>query len=303
VSGLPAGARGWIADHLAPEDAVVSVERDAARGVVARVRTASRDAWFKADISPSPPEAAVLDRLGRTAPRHVAPLVAADLARGWTLTEHVGAEGLDDADTDTWCSVARALAEVQRENGLTSAEWLAVGCRDLTGAALRTTIDAVITAGAPDLDADERERLDALAPRIDEACDDLDGDGIADALVHRDVVPCNVVIRDDGSPVLIDWSDTVVGHPFFALDRLLDHCWTDADRKAAVIDAYLGAFDGVTDAARRRASFDRVLWLRVFYEGVRWLDEIADLDSDDEHAVRLRADMVHGLRLVARHLT
>ena len=108
----------------------------------------------------------------------------------------------------------------------------------------------------------------------------------------------NIAVSANG-PVLLDWSDVVVGHPFFACDRLLDACWTDAARKEAVIAAYLSAFDAVADAEILRRSFDAVLFLRVVYEGVRWMDEIEDLDPEAEHRRRLWADALAGLRAMA----
>jgi hypothetical protein len=78
-----------------------------------------------------------------------------------------------------------------------------------------------------------------------------------------------------------------------------DACWSDAPRKAAVIDAYLAAFDGAATPERLRASFQRVLQLRVLYEGVRWRDEIAALDPASPAAEKLRADQLVGLRMMA----
>ena len=48
-----------------------------------------------------------------------------------------------------------------------------------------------------------------------------------------------------------------------------------------------------------RRSFDAVLSLRVVYEGVRWMDEIEDLDPGSAHARRLWADALSGLRAEA----
>jgi len=78
-----------------------------------------------------------------------------------------------------------------------------------------------------------------------------------------------------------------------------DACWSDAPRKAAVIDAYLAVFEDAAAPERLRASFQRVLQLRVLYEGVRWRDEIAALDPTGPDAERLRADQLVGLRMMA----
>ena len=129
---------------------------------------------------------------------------------------------------------------------------------------------------------------------------DLADDGVPAMLVHQDLVPENLVWSAD-RVVFLDWSDTVVGHPFFGLDRLLDFCWSDPEIKAAVIEAYIAGFADFASADRLRRSFDRVLWLRVLYEDLRWHHEILAVPADSEHAGRLRADQLAGLRMVARH--
>lgn len=118
--------------------------------------------------------------------------------------------------------------------------------------------------------------------------------------MHQDLVPENLVWTG-GRAVFLDWSDTVVGHPFFGLDRLLDSCWGDPQRKSAVIQAYLEAFEDLASEARLKRSFDRVLWLRVLYEDLRWHHEILALPEDSAQRQRLRADQLSGLAMVAMH--
>ena len=78
------------------------------------------------------------------------------------------------------------------------------------------------------------------------------------------------------------------------LERLLDFCWNDAERKAAVIAEYLAGFGEAASSETLRNSSNRVLWLRVLYEGLRWHHEIQALDPGCEHATRLRVDQTPG---------
>ncbi len=296
---LPLAARGWIAEHLPAPCRAVERVRQAARSTVLRLTTDAEAVYFKADHVLPPAEATILSRLSRAQPEHVVPVLALDADRGWSLTRDAGPAGLDDAPTADWCRIAKSLATVQLDSGLDADGWIAVGCRDRRGERLLHATENMIDDALPHLADDECGRLTALRPRIAETCGELMADGLAPRLVHQDVVPENVIAHG-GRSLLIDWSDTVVGHPFFALDRLLDSCWSDADRKAAVIDAYLAGFTEFAPIADLRESFQRVLWLRVLYEGLRWHDEIAAVGPDSEQGKRLHADQLSGLRMVAR---
>lgn len=269
------------------------------RSTVIRCATRDGDLYFKADHILPPPECVVVSRIAGSRPALVPEIVATDEVRGWSLTRDAGRQGLLDAETHVWCDVARAFADVQRNSGATADEWRNLGCRDLRGMRLLDAIDSMVAGAESDLSSEERERLGEKRGRVEAACRALAEDAVPAQLVHQDLVPVNIVFGATG-PVFIDWSDTVVGHPFFGFDRLLDSCWTDAERKAAVIDAYLSGFDGVDSEEGLRASFAHVLSLRVLYECVRWHHELAEIEPGTRHAVAMRADMLVGLRLVAR---
>jgi len=290
--------REWLERSAPGEVRGVEVLRDTARSLVARATTGDGALYLKHDRILPPPECAVVARLAERSPSSVPQLVAADEALGLGLSVGAGAAGLDGAPTTAWCRVTRTLGEMQRETLVDADEWVGIGCRDLRGAHLHEALLEMLDAARGHVPEHVADRLDAQRPRIAEACDDLADDGIPAGLVHQDVVPENVVVRGD-RVVVLDWSDTVVGHPFFACDRLLDACWGDATRKQAVIDAYLGAFEGVAPVERLRASFARVLSLRVLYEDLRWHHEIAAVGDDADHVTRLRNDIAVGLTMVA----
>ena len=72
----------------------------------------------------------------------------------------------------------------------------------------------------PHLEARVADGLAAMRSRIAEACADLAGDGVPAALVHQDLVPVNIVVRD-GEPVFVlrylqARDPVLVDRPFFA---------------------------------------------------------------------------------------
>jgi hypothetical protein len=303
LDGLPDGAADWLGRCLLCAGAIAERVRDTPRSTVVRLTTADDELFFKADHILPPPEASILVRLALSRPSRVPPIVAVDEVRGWSLTRDVGPTDptcLDDEPTSAWCAVVGQFADVQRNTGLDDKEWVALGCRDFRGGRLFEAFEAMIHHAAPELEPADRVALLTLLPRIREACDDLAMDGIPSTLVHQDLVPENLVWNGTEA-VFLDWSDTVVGHPFFGLDRLLDSCWSDPERKSAVIEAYLAEFADVAPLERLQASSKRVMWLRVLYEDLRWQHELEALDPECEHAVRMRADQLQGLTMVARH--
>ena len=70
-------------------------------------------------------------------------------------------------------------------------------------------------------------------------------------LVHGDLHPGNVA-RLDGELAYFDWTDACVAHPFFDLHSLQ---WQkDEATRAALLDAYLGAWEGVASPERLREA-------------------------------------------------
>jgi hypothetical protein len=299
---LPGDAVRWIDAHLPAACRAAETVRQTVRSTVVRLTTDEGIVYFKADHILPPPEAAIVGRLARHSPYLVPRVVAVEETQGWSLTLDAGSTGptsLDDQPTGVWRAIARAFGMLQRNTGHGPDDWVAIGCRDLRGPRRFEALRAMIEHASPGLETSDQNALRRLLPRIEEACDDLSHDGVPATLVHQDLVPENL-IWNAGQVVFLDWSDTVVGHPFFGLDRLLDFCWNDADRKAAVIADYLTGFEEAASPERLRRSFDRVLWLRVLYEDLRWHHEILALPSASEQAQRLRVDQLQGLTMVAR---
>ncbi len=69
---------------------------------------------------------------------------------------------------------------------------------------------------SPRCHPDPRDRLEAAIPRLVEACERLSAIGPAETIVHGDLHPWNVA-DVDGRPIVFDWSDSCIGHPFLDL--------------------------------------------------------------------------------------
>jgi aminoglycoside phosphotransferase (APT) family kinase protein len=88
-------------------------------------------------------------------------------------------------------------------------------------------------------------------PRFRDACRRLAELGPPPTLVHGDLHVGNVA-RIDGELAYFDWTDACVAHPF--IDLLSLQWEKDEAERTALLDAYLGAWDGVESAERLRET-------------------------------------------------
>jgi len=96
--------------------------------------------------------------------------------------------------------------------------------------------------GSPDrLSESELVALASLTPQLRQACVQASGYRVPCTLEHGDYHPLNVVVSESG-PLLFDWSEGYITHPFFGLAFLLWNGWelpAGADVLERLRDAYL----------------------------------------------------------------
>ena len=219
-------------------------------------------------------EIAVTGLLADLDPGLVPPLIAADIAAGRVLTAHVDGPLLADVtDRAAWNATLARLAETQRV--------LAAERDRLVVAGVASAPLASLTARIPDLLAD-RELLRVGEPGgmtetdwaalgghvgdLQEACRALAASGVPDSLDHGDLSAAQVIVGEMG-PVILDWSDASITHPFLALAAF----GPDDAGTQAYLDAWGGggsssSLDGDARAARlveplhlARSFSDRIL--------------------------------------------
>ena len=118
----------------------------------------------------------------------------------------------------------------------------------------------------PDL-ARLRERV-AEAPAL---CAQLAAYGVPETLVHGDLHEHNVALAG-GRPVIFDWSDACVAHPFFDLITLLDtdHFAGDPEALAGLRARYLAGWAGFGDSASRAAALDLALRVGCLHHAISY---------------------------------
>lgn len=171
----------------------------------------------------------------RTCPQVTAPLLAHADGPGWqrSIFGFVPGPIVDEAGPESLVVQARTLAEVQ--TALTEADLSGLPSYDLAKVPDLVLADLEDTG---DVDAELVAELRRSLPALRSATEELAA--VPASLDHPDVQGSNGLVRDDGSVVLLDWEEAVVGCPLLSLYRLLhdaDAAGNTAEVKAAYLDA------------------------------------------------------------------
>jgi len=226
-----------------------------------RVPTSLGWVYFKATYEAPPGEAVLTDRLAQTWPHLVNRPLAIDVQRDWMLSRDFRAGGPDRIMDNQLPDFARKAAHWQINSRRSLPEWKALGCREITledfGQICQQPdryLNRVQDCDGGLTDA-EWSSLIAATPRMKEVIAVLADTGIPSSLVHTDFRTDNMTITE-GEQRLLDWSDTVIAHPFLILGRIFtDHAACKRGRDIGpgnmkisddlfhqVIDAYLEPF-------------------------------------------------------------
>jgi hypothetical protein len=210
--GGPPASLAWAVQALAAAGrsvGAVTQMRTWNLSAIWRLHTGTGAAWLKQVPAFFAHEAAVLRWLGTTVPGMAPVPIAADGGR--LLLDDIPGTDLHDAGPAERLAILADLHTIQVQAAGHVDELLAAGVPDQRASLLAGLArDVVAHHGGPELDdlmAGLDDRLAAVA-----AC------GLPDTLVHGDFHAGNV----RGSPerrTIIDWGDSVIGHP--AVDLLL----------------------------------------------------------------------------------
>jgi hypothetical protein len=227
-----------------------------------RLETAAGPAWLKQVPGFFAHEAAVLDWLAAAAPGVApVPIAAAD---GRLLLGDVPGTDRYGAAADERLAMLADLHTVQLLAAGRVSELLALGVPDLRAPRLAALVrDVVARHGGPD--------LDNLLAGLDERLAAIEGCGLPDTLVHGDFHAGNVRGFPDRRTI-IDWGDSVIGHP--AIDVLrMSEAAPDAGLLAAWSGWWRAAVPGC-DPERAVALIEPIIAARNAAAYAAFLDAI-----------------------------
>jgi hypothetical protein len=228
-------------------------------------------------------EVMVTDLLADVDPGLVPPLVAADLATGRMLLEHVAGPALTEMPDrpDAWTATLARLAEAQRVLAedvavLSVASVAPAPLDDLAGRVpdLLADDDLLLVDRPGGLARDEAATLRSRAGEFDDAVGRLAADGIPPSLDHGDLSATQVIVGDMG-PVIIDWSDASVTHPFLAAASfLMDPSSHPAGSADDLVEAYLAGWAADASPAALRESLELARIVHPLHTAQAYADRI-----------------------------
>jgi hypothetical protein len=245
----------WVDDRLAERGVrrhgpLVPV-RVWERSAVSHFETDRGRMWAKAVPGVFSHEIALTELIADIDPGAAPPVVAADRGLGRIITDHVEGPLLTDVEEPlAWTATLARMAELQR---VLAANRGALETAGVAGAPLDRLADQVPALLADDallgvgrttgLSTREAASIRARTADLVSACRTLAAGPVPESLDHGDLTPAEVILGEMG-PVILDWSDGSITHPFLAAASFLAH----VDRSPAtcpathdeMADAYLG---------------------------------------------------------------
>lgn len=267
----------WEQPHARPWSSAISFGSDGGR------------LWFKVNGPGTHHEAALVGVLGRHVPDLVPEILAVDDDRAWTLMRDAGpvlrTVFEPTQQWSAWAELLPAVGAAQRALRTAVPELLDAGMPEAGAARLpdlaRQLLEelAAIPVEEGGVTAEEVRQVEEKVPLFEEACTELAASGVEETVVHGDLHSANICWSADG-PRIIDWGDSVLGHPFGemlgTLNSLAWHAKLERDdpQVVAARDAYLSAYAdcGTHDEllrwtllARRTGVVNKALaWARAF---------------------------------------
>jgi hypothetical protein len=272
--------RAWSQPHLRPWSTVLALETDAGRwwlkapGDGARFELDLLALFAEMDLPATPHPVAVDHGLGLALLPDGGPTMRA--AHDGKAPPEVVADYLQD------------YAAIQRRLEPHLDRLLATGCADLRPdrlpAVYLATIDRLRDERPPGrLEPADAERLRAVAPAYAEACTELAASGIAPSLNHDDLHDNNVLAA---GPVVIDWGDACVGHPFGTMLATLNSVRAHHGLDAAdpvfgrIVDAYTEAWTDVADRATLRRQVQLCQRVGPLTRSLSYRQAVTGVDED-----------------------
>lgn len=223
-----------------------------------RLTSGDRRLYFKASPRYFASEPTITRDVAERFPEASPILVAVEPDAGWTLMEDLGDLTLGRTDSaELWRETMRTIARVQQGyvDRIDALEAMNLE-RRTTGAIVETLAqwsEDPSVAGLRMFQAENEAALARLHPKLDEVAAmarRLDGLGLPRTLEHGDLDATNVFIRD-GAPVLMDWSDACISHPFFT-----PLTPAQARRYPEFVDAYLREWTDYAPQESLRRGFE-----------------------------------------------
>ncbi|GAA1548929.1 aminoglycoside phosphotransferase family protein [Kribbella lupini] len=233
-------------------------------------------------------EPALLQRLSAERPGLVVEPIAVDEERAWMLLPDLGEPLAEQTDVALWTEALTSHARLQRSYAETPEALLAMSCTDRRLDRLALEVPHVLgpNQATDELTAEERDRLGNRSKALRDAITELASFGVPETLLHGDLHPRNVAVRD-GKALAFDWTDAALAHPFLDLVTFVEGR-SPLSRDPRVIDAYLAEWQNYASLPDLRRALDLAEQVGELYQAVTYLHLVDNLAGPS------RASMLSG---------
>jgi len=274
--------------------------------------------YFKACFNRPPPEAALTQALARKWPNHIPQPLVIDEEKNWMLLRDYRGPTQISLQFSDYPKIARILAEIQVESLESMDEWQRLTC-PLQGldqlqsflGNIKSLSEVLMEGGRIALSSEEIDRLGQMTGRLQTACGRLSEYAVPNTLVHPDVWITSLISKD-GEFLISDWSGTVVSHPFFGIQKLIQfrdllsksqsalHADVEADGLLIerILDAYLEAFTRFEKKDRLTDAMSLARELHGAWRLLNWSQAIAY----EEHESVSYQRVARHLQVIAREM-
>jgi hypothetical protein len=257
------------------------------------------DLFFKAEPPGLAFEPPLMLELARRRPDCLPELVAIEPDRRWLLTRDAGPQLrallADSDDPGIWDELLRLYAHLQIELSGSVEELLAFGTPDDRPSNLRAAFAELVPRW------NVGPEIAALAPVIEDYAKRLDNT-IPVSLIHEEFSDNNIHLRA-GRPVIIDWAEAAVGHPFAGLVvtmRGVADRWgyePGGPELCRLRDLYLESWTSLAPLPELIDLFALAYPLGMVSRALAWDHILAPLDEADRadfnHTVPAWLDVLH----------
>ncbi|HWD79421.1 MAG TPA: aminoglycoside phosphotransferase family protein [Kribbella sp.] len=270
----------WIGQHVQATGPWVQVKSWGLSDVL-RIPTADGDVYFKAlsQASDDPDalpflfvhEPRFLQLASADRPGQVPAPIAIDEQRVWMLLPDLGAPLGPSEDVALWIDAVRNHARLQRSYVSEPRRLLDYSCADRRLAVLVDELDRLLEPNklTRRLDPVQLAKLPDRAKQLREAIDELAAIGVPETLLHGDLHPRNLAMRD-GQVLAFDWTDAALAHPFLDLVTFVEkRSPLSADPR--VRDAYLAEWEEYATPADLRRALSLAEELGALYQTITYL--------------------------------
>lgn len=270
----------WIGKHVTATGPWVQVKAWGLSDVL-RIPTAAGDVYFKALSQASNDPGALpflfaheprfLQRASADRPGEVPAPIAIDESRRWLLLPDLGTPLGQETDVVLWIDAVRNHARLQRSYAGDPDRLLDYSCADRRLAVLDTALDRFLEPNklTRRLSPDDLAKLPDRAKQLREAIAELAEIGVPETLLHGDLHPRNLAVRD-GKVLAFDWTDAALAHPFLDLVTFVEkRSPLSADPR--VRDAYLAEWEEYATPSELRRAVHLAEELGALYQTITYL--------------------------------